>query len=278
MNQPPDPNASESEQPATRRLPQPPQGQPYPQGQPQYPQGQPPDPNASESDQAATRRLPQYPQGQPGYPQGQPGYPQGQPGYPQGQPGYPQGQPGYPQGQPGYPQGQPGYPQGQPGYRQGQQGFPQAPPVPVPYGYGQHGGQPVPQGMYSDQQSGLVLPQGTQLAPVGRRIGAYFLSIPLAIITLGIGYVIWGLIVWGNGQTPAQQVLGMRCWRPEENKVPGFWWMALREVIYAVEAGTALLWVPSLAIMCSVRERKAIHDYVAGTVVVLDPNKVLAPR
>ena len=28
-------------------------------------------------------------------------------------------------------------------------------------------------------------------------------AIPLAIVTLGIGYVIWGLIVWGNGQTPA---------------------------------------------------------------------------
>lgn len=48
--------------------------------------------------------------------------------------------------------------------------------------------------MYFDQASGLTLPQGVQLATPGRRIGAYFLAIPLAIVTLGIGYAIWGLI------------------------------------------------------------------------------------
>ena len=128
--------------------------------------------------------------------------------------------------------------QQQPQYGQEQQygqqpppGFPQAPPVPAGYGYGQPGGQPVPAGMYWDQESGLMLPQGTVLASPGRRIGAFFLAIPLVIVTLGIGYVIWGLIVWGNGQTPALQVLGMRCFRPETNRVAGFWWMALREIV-----------------------------------------------
>lgn len=59
------------------------------------------------------------------------------------------------------------------------------------------------------------------MASHGRRIGAYFLSVPLAIVTLGIGYIIWGLMIWGNGQTPALQVLGMRVWRPAENQVLG---------------------------------------------------------
>ena len=58
----------------------------------------------------------------------------------------------------------------------------------------------------------LGLPPGVVLAPKGRRIGAYFLAFPLAIITLGIGYVIWGLIAWGKGTTPALQVLGMKVW------------------------------------------------------------------
>jgi hypothetical protein len=86
-------------------------------------------------------------------------------------------------------------------------GFPQAPPVPAGYGYGQPGGQPVPAGMYLDQESGLMLPQGTVLASPGRRIGAFFLAIPLVIITLGIGYVVWGLIVWGNGPPDAGDAL-----------------------------------------------------------------------
>ena len=157
-------------------------------------------------------------------------------------------------------------------------GFPQAPPVPAEYGYGQYGGQPVPAGMYRDQESGLVLPQGTKLASRGRRIGAYFLAIPLAIGTLIIGYIIWGLIVWANGQTPALQVLGMRCWRPDDNRVPGFWWMALREVIGGLCESILGIFTEatSFILMLTTRERKAIHDYVAGTVVLHDPDKVLS--
>ena len=101
--------------------------------------------------------------------------------------------------------------------------FTPAPPVPAGYGYGEYPASAVPQGMTFDQASGLALPDGTMLANPGRRIGAWFLAIPLVIVTLVIGYIIWGLIIWGNGQTPALQVLGMRCWRPETNRVPGFW-------------------------------------------------------
>jgi len=39
------------------------------------------------------------------------------------------------------------------------------------YGYGQYPAVAVPQGMYIDQMSGLLLPEGTELASVGRRIG-----------------------------------------------------------------------------------------------------------
>jgi uncharacterized RDD family membrane protein YckC len=157
-------------------------------------------------------------------------------------------------------------------------GFPQAPPVPAGYGYGQPGGQPVPAGMYLDQESGLMLPLGTVLANPGRRIGAFFLTIPLVIITLGIGYVIWGLIVWGNGQTPALQVLGMRCFRPETNRVAGFWWMALRETVGRIAESilSIITELISFIFMLTRPDRKTIHDLVAGTVVLHDPNKVLA--
>jgi uncharacterized RDD family membrane protein YckC len=157
-------------------------------------------------------------------------------------------------------------------------GFTQAPPVPAGYGYGQYPAAGVPQGMYFDQPSGLALPDGTELASVGRRIGAYFLAIPLIIVTLGIGYIIWGLIVWGNGQTPALQLLGMRCWRPETNRVPGFWYMALREIVGGIATGILgfITEITSFVLFVTGREHKAIHDYIAGTVVLYDPNKVLA--
>ena len=132
--------------------------------------------------------------------------------------------------------------------------------------------------MYLDQQSGLMLPQGTVLASSGRRIGAYFLAIPLIIVTLGIGYVIWGLIAWGNGQSPALQVLGMRVWRPEDNRVAGFWNMALREIVGRICDGilSIITELTSFIFMMTRPDRKTLHDLVAGTVVLHDPNKVLS--
>lgn len=184
--------------------------------------------------------------------------------------------PGYGQ-QPGEGYGQPyGQPPGE-AYSQPSGGaYTPAPPVPAEYGYGQYP-DVVPQGMYFDQLSGLNLPDGTQLASVGRRIGAFFLAIPLVIVTLGIGYVVWGLIVWGNGQTPALQVLGMRAWRPETNKVAGFWFMALRETVgRIVDSILGLITETTLFVLfVAGKKHQALHDIVAGTVVLYDPDKVL---
>jgi hypothetical protein len=132
--------------------------------------------------------------------------------------------------------------------------------------------------MYFDEVSGLNLPRETELASIGRRIGAWFLAIPLAIVTLGIGYIIWGLIVWGRGQTPTFQVLGMRTWHPESSSRAGWWRMALREVVGGFVTGilsfiTELL---SLILMITGRQRKCLADHIASTVILRDPNNVLA--
>jgi uncharacterized RDD family membrane protein YckC len=229
---------------------QPPPGQPYPQSAPTQfnPQINPP-PWQGQQQQYGQQEYGQQQYGQPQQPYGQ-----------------------QPPPQYGQQYGQQQYGQQPP------PGFPQAPPVPAGYGYGQSGGQPVPAGMYLDQESGLMLPQGTALASSGRRIGAFFLAVPLAIVTLGIGYLIWGLIIWGDGQTPALQVLGMRVWRPEENRVAGFWWMALREIVGRICDGilSIITELTSFIFMLSRPDRKTLHDLVAGTVVLHDPNKVLS--
>jgi uncharacterized RDD family membrane protein YckC len=152
-----------------------------------------------------------------------------------------------------------------------------APPPGEGYGYGQIAPAAAPPGMYVDAASGLTLPVGVELASVGRRIGAYFLAIPLAIVTLGIGYLVWGLIVWGRGQTPALQVLGMRCWRPETRQTASWGWMALREIVGRLLEGilSVITLLISFILMVTGKERRTIHDYVAGTVVLSDPNQVL---
>lgn len=167
---------------------------------------------------------------------------------------------------------------GTPAAEEAQPAAPAPPAAPAAgFAYGQPGTATVPAGMYIDQLSGLVLPDGVQLASSGRRIGAFFLAIPLVIVTLGIGYAIWGLIVWGSGQTPALQVLGMRCWRPETGRVAGWGWMALRETVGRIVENILSIFteVLSLVLMLASKDRKTLHDMVAGTVVLYDPDKVL---
>jgi uncharacterized RDD family membrane protein YckC len=174
---------------------------------------------------------------------------------------------------PGFPP--PDSPPPAPGYGSAA-GFPPAPTPQPGYGYGAPSPTPAPPGMVADPNSGLFIPQGTELASVGRRIGAFFLSGVLLIVTLIIGYVIWGLIAWGKGTTPAMQVLGMRAWKPQGNRIATFGDMALREVV-----GRFLLdLVPfaqlvSFILFLASGKRQALHDLVAGTVVLYDPNKVI---
>ena len=183
--------------------------------------------------------------------------------------------PGYQAPPPGYQAPAPGYQAPPPGYQPG--AYQPAPPIAAQLGYGQMAPTTLPPGMYFDPASGLTLPNGTQLASVGKRIGAYFLAIPLFIVTLGIGYLIWGLVLWGRGTTPALSVLKMKVWRPEENRLASWGYMALREIIGRIVDGilSIITLLISFIMFVSGKEHKSLHDLVAGTVVLHDPNKVL---
>lgn len=155
---------------------------------------------------------------------------------------------------------------------------PPAPPPAPGYGFGQAPPGPVPEGLAYDPASGLALPPGLQLATPARRIGAYFLAVVLMIATLFIGYIIWGLIIWGRGQTPTYQVLGMRCWKPETHRVAGWGTMALREIVGRLVESLLITAVISLIFMLVRPDRKCLHDMIASTVVLRDPEKILAQQ
>jgi uncharacterized RDD family membrane protein YckC len=72
----------------------------------------------------------------------------------------------------------------------------------------------------------------------------------------------------------------MRCWRPDDGRVPGFWWMALREVVGRIAEGilSFITLLISLILMLTRPDRRSLHDLIAGTVVLYDPNKVLAAQ
>lgn len=68
-------------------------------------------------------------------------------------------------------------------------------------------------------------------ASIKHRLGGYALDIGLALVTLGIGWVIWSLVAWRNGQTPAKQILKMRV-VAEEGRTNATWkHMAIRQFL-----------------------------------------------
>jgi uncharacterized RDD family membrane protein YckC len=107
----------------------------------------------------------------------------------------------------------------------------------------------------------------------GLRFGAYLLEILLVIVTLFIGWVIWSLIIWGEGKTPAKKVLGMTCVKLDTGQSAAWGTMFVREIVgkwllSAITAGISGL--VSAIMILFVDDRRGIWDHLAGTVVVKD--------
>ena len=130
----------------------------------------------------------------------------------------------------------------------------------------------APPGMYYHHDSGLLLPQGVRLASRGQVIVCYLLAVLLFAVTLGVGYLLWALATWGSGQTPAQRLLHLRCWRPDTRRLAGRKHMALRQVINLLLDGELL---SGVLIMLLSQDLNSVGDFFVGTVVLSDPDDVL---
>jgi uncharacterized RDD family membrane protein YckC len=139
-------------------------------------------------------------------------------------------------------------------------------------GYEQHAPPSVPPGTYFDHDSGLVLPPGVRPRSVGRVVAAYTLAVLLFIVTLGIGYLAWSLVTWGGGQTPAQKLLGLRCWRLEASHPASRGEMAIRQTTGLILNGE-LLMGPFILLVS--KDRASVGDFFVDTVVLYDPHDAL---
>jgi uncharacterized RDD family membrane protein YckC len=139
-------------------------------------------------------------------------------------------------------------------------------------GYEQFAPPSVPPGMYVDRESGLVLPQGVRPRSIGRVAAAYALAVLLFIVTLGIGYLIWSVIVWDGGQTPAQKLVGLRCCDPETSRPASRGQMAIRQITGLLLNGELLM---GPFILLTSQDRASVGDFFVGTVVLHDPERVL---
>jgi len=137
-------------------------------------------------------------------------------------------------------------------------------------------GNPMFQDQFACTACGQVqlLPLGTVLTPAARRLGQYLLEILLAIVTLVIGWIIWSLIVWGRGQTPAMQVLHIRAVKSSDGQTATWGTMFLREFVAKgllmgiVSAVFFPAWIVLAFMLLWDKQRQEVWDKIAGTLVV----------
>ena len=63
------------------------------------------------------------------------------------------------------------------------------------------------------------------------RLAGVALDAALMMMTFYIGYIIWALIIWGQGQTPGKQILRMRVYSSENFKPATWAHMAVRQFL-----------------------------------------------
>lgn len=154
-----------------------------------------------------------------------------------------------------------------------------AAPAPAPpYGGAPGWGPPGPTPAYNPYGGhGHGLPECT----AGKRFGAYLLDALLMMVTFVFGWLIWSLIIWGRGQTPAKQLLHMRCIDTHTGQAAGWGAMALRELVGKALLGNITCGISTIVggafVLGDTPPRQALWDKMANTAVVEDPQGLLAP-
>ncbi|HEX4244829.1 MAG TPA: RDD family protein [Acidimicrobiales bacterium] len=119
-----------------------------------------------------------------------------------------------------------------------------------------------------------MLPIGVTYTTAGRRFGQYLLDGLLAIVTLGIGYLIWSLFIWRRGETPAMQILRIKVIKLETGEVATWGTMGLREfvgkwiVMGAISSVFFPAWVVLVFMLMWDKNKQELWDKIAGTIVV----------
>jgi uncharacterized RDD family membrane protein YckC len=116
------------------------------------------------------------------------------------------------------------------------------------------------------------------LASKGKRFGAALLDGLLMIVTLFIGWLIWWIILWKQGQSPAKSILKMRVYKLAEGRAANTGEMAMRELVGRVLLSFIPLYsLVGAAFVLFDPQNQALWDKIAGTVVIDDPDGRWAP-
>jgi uncharacterized RDD family membrane protein YckC len=114
---------------------------------------------------------------------------------------------------------------------------------------------------------------GPPLVPPAGRFSALLLDLGLAVVTLGVGWLIWSLVTWRHGQTPAKQLMGHVVADAATGRPLGWGRMAHRELIVRVLLGTVLslvtagVYALADAFVVYSAGHRTLHDRLAGSAV-----------
>jgi uncharacterized RDD family membrane protein YckC len=155
-----------------------------------------------------------------------------------------------------YPSQQPGF--GQPQYGQQPAGYQQVPPGYYP--------------VFNSQGQQVLVP----LASPGKRFGTLLLELVLYVVTLFIGYFIWMLFTWSNGQTPGKSITKLKYVDVATGRVATWGKSALRDfvirgiVFYFISIFTLTIGflVGAFMTLDADKQYRSGWDRMAGTVVV----------
>ena len=120
-------------------------------------------------------------------------------------------------------------------------------------------------------------PQGMRYASFQHRLGAYALDSALYVLTLGIGWLIWSFIVWGEGQTPAKKILKIRVRNAETGAVATWGHMAVRELLVpltvlaasGLTSGiAAVAWITIEIVFYFTKNNRTLRDLWVKTAVI----------
>lgn len=86
-------------------------------------------------------------------------------------------------------------------------------------------------------------------ASVQHRLGGWALDYALYLLTFGLGWFIWSMILWGKGQTPAKMILKLRVYN-KSTSTPAKWGqMAIRQFLMPITLFFSYLILTTLRIM-----------------------------
>lgn len=116
----------------------------------------------------------------------------------------------------------------------------------------------------------VTLPDGVAITSKSGRLLCALLEVVLALVTLGIGYVIWSFFTYRTGQTPGKKLMGIRVVSLNDGVALPFWMTLLREWIVkgfigGITFGIAYVWI------LFDDKNQALYDKVLNTIVVDDP-------